>query len=409
MSTPRQAAGLIVLALAFAERPSEAALPVCGVGANAVTSVTPSPYTGADVGRGLVVRGTAEAGARAVTVTLAGTDAGTLTLPGGSTQQAWSLAIDASTIEARADGTLSIGARVVRGNGSTVTATAVSLVKNVTPPGPVTQLLATPATGQITVSWTNPTNADFSTTRVLRSTSGPATSPTASSTQTIVFEGSGRSFVDPSLPASTTFHYTAFARDTAGNWSTAVSVSATTPAGGTTPPGPATFTDNFETCNSTTNLGPNWTIAGRWYCTAGRARGESATTLAIARASPPANQTVEARVQLTGSASASGIVARQANGAYYAARMLSTNRVEVIRVSGGTTTVLASAAVAVGTTTRRIRLAVSGSTTVTLSVTFDGTPLLTTTDASAARLLAGTAGLLSGSVIRTQFDDFSVL
>jgi len=183
-----------------------------------------------------------------------------------------------------------------------------------------------------------------------------------------------------------------------------------------TVPGPVAltqtvFSDNFDACTSSVDLGPNWVVNGRWLCVAQRARGEVAAAIATANTAALTDTGVQARVQLTGIATQSGVVARAtANGsAYYAARLLSTGRLQIIRVAGGTTTVLADVAVpAPGTALHTVRLTATGSAPVALAALLDGTPAATATDASAARLLSGRAGLLSGTVARTQYDDFAV-
>jgi hypothetical protein len=104
-------------------------------------------------------------------------------------------------------------------------------------PAPVEGFAATAEGSKISLSWTNPSDADFETTRILRSTSGFATDPEPTQEQTQVYEGTVTSHADEGLTYGTTYHYTAFARDNAGNWSTAATASATIgPPPDTTPP-----------------------------------------------------------------------------------------------------------------------------------------------------------------------------
>lgn len=63
---------------------------------------------------------------------------------------------------------------------------------------------------------------------MLRSTTGFATGPEPSETQSVAYEGAAEAFVDADLQNGTTYHYTAFAGDDADNWS-ARSVASATP------------------------------------------------------------------------------------------------------------------------------------------------------------------------------------
>lgn len=173
------------------------------------------------------------------------------------------------------------------------------------------------------------------------------------------------------------------------------------------PPDPpaASFSDDFDACVSSTDLAAGWTVQGRWYCQAGRARGESVSALALARALLPADVSVQARVKLTGTATGSGVVARAGEGSFYAARLLASGRVEILRIDAGRETVLASVLHPVGDG-GTLRLEVTGQSPVQLNVFLDGAPVASATDSSSARRLSGSAGLLSGTVARTQFDDF---
>jgi len=178
------------------------------------------------------------------------------------------------------------------------------------------------------------------------------------------------------------------------------------------PPPPSgallSFADDFDACTSTSGLGASWTAAGTWYCRDGRARGESAGGVALVNGTFPADVTVKARlVYSASSGTASGLAARAAGGAYYAARVLGTGRLQLVRVQGGTTTVLAERAIAARAAPWAfdLSLAVSGGS---LTATYDrGAATLAATDASP--LPAGSAGLVSGSASRTQYDGFGVV
>lgn len=168
------------------------------------------------------------------------------------------------------------------------------------------------------------------------------------------------------------------------------------------------FVDQFETLGH--GLGALWDTTGHWYRKAGRGRGESAGGVALAQVPVPADHAVEARLQLTGQAQGSGVVARHAHGSFYAVRLRTDGRVQVVRRDGPGETVLdeAPATVRPGDW-HRVRLAVSGSFPVRLDVWLDDAPLLTAQDRSPQPLAAGRAGLLNGSDWRTQFDAFRVL
>jgi len=88
-----------------------------------------------------------------------------------------------------------------------------------TPPGGVDFFEAASGDRRATLSWVNATDADFTATRVLRSTVGTAGSPEPNSRQTQVYQGTGGSFTDTALTNAQTYYYSAYARDDAGNWS----------------------------------------------------------------------------------------------------------------------------------------------------------------------------------------------
>lgn len=104
----------------------------------------------------------------------------------------------------------------------TATATTVDL-----PPDRVTSLGATPDESQVALAWTNPTNWDYAATRLLRSSVGYATTATPGGDQTQVYDGASTTCTDTGLINGTPYYYTAYARDAAGLWSAATTVSAT--------------------------------------------------------------------------------------------------------------------------------------------------------------------------------------
>lgn len=175
-------------------------------------------------------------------------------------------------------------------------------------------------------------------------------------------------------------------------------------------PPPAVGGDTFDGCTSSTNLGPGWVTDGRWSCLSGKARGEAAGGTAFFVQAVPADVTVRARVQLNGVATNSGVFARQTGSSFYAARISSAGRLEIVQVTGGITTVLATANVAITSSVfHRVGLRVAGSGVVRLEAELDGLLVTSVNDAAPTRLTAGRAGLLSGSGARTAYDDFAVL
>jgi len=92
-----------------------------------------------------------------------------------------------------------------------------------TAPGPVAGLTAKAGNARVDLAWTNP-SADFEATRILRSTQGFAAGPGAVTGQTVVYEGAGQTHASTGLVNGTRYFFTAYARDAAGNWSTASTV-----------------------------------------------------------------------------------------------------------------------------------------------------------------------------------------
>jgi len=167
--------------------------------------------------------------------------------------------------------------------------------------------------------------------------------------------------------------------------------------------------DSFDACNSGSGLGPDWTTTGRWYCTAGRARGEQADGVALHRARPGLAQAVQARVQLTTTSTNSGVVARYGDGRGYLARLVRGYGVELVRREGTSEQLLGRTAVAFDPApSHKLLLTVTADSAPRLTVTMNGTLRITTTDTTANPPSGAASGLWSGTTARTQYDDFSV-
>src|SRR5207247_7860880 len=122
-------------------------------------------------------------------------------------------------------------------HSGTDTASATVTIDNQSP-GVVTSASATPGTGQVTVSWTNPGDGDFSNVIILRNTATISDVPTEGTapavdssvgSSTVRYILGTSPFVDTGLGAGTQYFYRIFAKDSSGNYSaTGVEVSAAT-------------------------------------------------------------------------------------------------------------------------------------------------------------------------------------
>jgi hypothetical protein len=104
---------------------------------------------------------------------------------------------------------------------------------DITPPANPSNFTGNPGLTNIALSWTNPSDADFVSVRVMRMTSGYPVTPTSG---VLVYEGSGTAVNDTGLSLSTLYYYTAFARDGVPNYSSGAVFSGTT--GTVVPPPP---------------------------------------------------------------------------------------------------------------------------------------------------------------------------
>ncbi len=104
-----------------------------------------------------------------------------------------------------------------------------------TPPANPGAFTANPGLNNIALTWTNPSDPDFSAVRIMRKTSGYPADP---SDGVLVYDGSAQSINDTSLATGTRYYYTAFARDTLFNYSSGAIVTAVTSSGVPPPPPP---------------------------------------------------------------------------------------------------------------------------------------------------------------------------
>jgi len=96
-----------------------------------------------------------------------------------------------------------------------------------TPPGAVTNLVATAGDAQVGLTWTNPGATDYAETVVRRKTGSYPTSPTDG---TAVYSGTGESTTATGLTNGTTYYFAAWARDeVATNWSSPAAQATATP------------------------------------------------------------------------------------------------------------------------------------------------------------------------------------
>ncbi len=93
-----------------------------------------------------------------------------------------------------------------------------------TAPGNVTSFTATPGNGQVSLSWSNPSDSDFEGVKILRKT---GSYPTSHTDGTTVYNNDGTSYTDTGRTNGTTYYYKAFTYDEVPNYSSGSSASAT--------------------------------------------------------------------------------------------------------------------------------------------------------------------------------------
>ncbi|HWQ99984.1 MAG TPA: carboxypeptidase regulatory-like domain-containing protein, partial [Candidatus Methylomirabilis sp.] len=127
--------------------------------------------------------------------------------------------------------------RVTSADASTNSATSVDFTftttQDITPPANVA-LTATAGDGQVQLTWALPTDPDYAGVKVVRTTSAFPTGPTDG---TLIYQGTGISFLDTAVTNGITYYYGAYAYDTNGNFASGALAQAA-PAGPPLPPPP---------------------------------------------------------------------------------------------------------------------------------------------------------------------------
>ncbi len=152
--------------------------------------------------------------------------------------------------------------------GNTVTgsdsASATVTVDNLSPGNPVWGTV-TPADGQLTLNWTNPTDADFAGVVVLRDTAAVTAAPAEGTTYTagqtigtatVVYVGTGTTFTDTGLVNGTDYYYAVFSRDTCVNHSTGAGTGPHTPRVPVNPVTTGTPSASADACDRITVTAP---------------------------------------------------------------------------------------------------------------------------------------------------------
>ncbi len=127
------------------------------------------------------------------------------------------------------------------------------------PPSNVTGLAVNELDTQIDLSWTNPLDADYAGTRVLRKTGGYPSSCT-DGTATTVYNSTGTSHPDTGLVNGTTYYYRVCAYDTAINYPSGVTINGTPFVDVTAPAAIADLVASLGATNTSLDL--DWTAPG---------------------------------------------------------------------------------------------------------------------------------------------------
>ncbi len=94
---------------------------------------------------------------------------------------------------------------------------------NTTPPGDVSNFTATAGDKQVVLTWTLPSDANFSGVKIQRKT---GTAPTSDTDGTTAYDGNGATFTDANLNNGQAYHYTAFSYNGSRKYSAGVQASA---------------------------------------------------------------------------------------------------------------------------------------------------------------------------------------
>lgn len=116
--------------------------------------------------------------------------------------------------------------RIARGNGVPFYIDTVTVgpgAPDTTPPGNVTAFAATPGDLANMLTWTNPTDLDFSGVKIVYKTTGYPTGPTD---ETPAYDGPGAAFLHTGLTNGTLYYYKAFAHDSSANYASGAQASA---------------------------------------------------------------------------------------------------------------------------------------------------------------------------------------
>ncbi|MDH5753268.1 MAG: putative Ig domain-containing protein, partial [Deltaproteobacteria bacterium] len=124
-------------------------------------------------------------------------------------------------------------------------------------PGPVTGFTATAGNGSVTLTWSNPGDAEFAGVRIVRSSDGSY--PASPLDGDLVYDGKATSHTDSTVTNETTYHYAAYAYSSNPYYSTAAKVSTTPSASDTSAPGDVT---NFTATAENGQITFTWTNPG---------------------------------------------------------------------------------------------------------------------------------------------------
>ncbi len=124
-----------------------------------------------------------------------------------------------------------------------------------TAPPNVSNFTVTIGERQVSLTWTNPVSSDFAGVKILRKTDSYPVDPNDG---TVIYDGTGTSYLDTGLTNGTTYYYKAFSRDVVLNYSSGAQVSAT--PNDVTPP--AQITALSATALTAKSVRLNWIAVG---------------------------------------------------------------------------------------------------------------------------------------------------